>query len=120
MRRRELGCEVTHGQQLVSPPTRIYSRNVVARISAPVGPPAALISRENGLGERCDERQSPVSRWLPYLGHPGRPGLLGSPRTCSDRRHTLWVTNGPVSVVVRDGSTIYIGGAFTLVGPATG
>src|SRR5262245_24085734 len=33
---------------------------------------------------------------------------------------TLWVTNGPVSVVVRDGSTIYIGGAFTLVGPATG
>jgi len=33
---------------------------------------------------------------------------------------TLWVTNGPVYSIVRDGSTIYIGGDFTQVGPATG
>ncbi len=32
----------------------------------------------------------------------------------------LWVTNGPVYSVVRDGGTIYIGGAFTRVGPVTG
>jgi predicted small secreted protein len=33
---------------------------------------------------------------------------------------TLWVTNGEVNAVVRDGGTIYIGGFFTYVGPATG
>jgi hypothetical protein len=33
---------------------------------------------------------------------------------------TLWVTNGSVSALVRDGGTIYIGGAFSQVGPATG
>ena len=33
---------------------------------------------------------------------------------------TLWVTNGPVRTVVRDGGTIYIGGSFTHVGPAIG
>src|SRR2546422_536796 len=32
----------------------------------------------------------------------------------------LWVTNGTVRAVVRDGGTIYIGGDFTQVGPATG
>ena len=32
----------------------------------------------------------------------------------------LWVTNGPVYSVVREGGTIYIGGHFTQVGPATG
>src|SRR5256885_3080520 len=33
---------------------------------------------------------------------------------------TLWVTDGLVRAVVSDGSTIYIGGTFTQVGPATG
>src|SRR5262245_35698903 len=33
---------------------------------------------------------------------------------------TLWVTNGAVNSIVRDGGTIYIGGSFTYVGPATG
>ena len=33
---------------------------------------------------------------------------------------TLWVTNGGVRAIVADGSTIYIGGTFTQVGPATG
>src|SRR5262249_7731842 len=33
---------------------------------------------------------------------------------------TLWVTNGTVFSVVRDRTTIYIGGSFTQVGPATG
>src|SRR5262245_23701802 len=32
----------------------------------------------------------------------------------------LWVTNGRVNSVVSDGSTIYIGGSFTHVGPAMG
>jgi hypothetical protein len=32
----------------------------------------------------------------------------------------LWVTNGPVSSIARDRGTIYIGGNFTQVGPATG
>jgi len=32
----------------------------------------------------------------------------------------LWVTNGTVNAVVQDGGTIYIGGNFTQVGPATG
>src|SRR5438093_9105113 len=29
----------------------------------------------------------------------------------------LWVTNGPVYSIVRDGGTIYIGGSFSRVGP---
>jgi hypothetical protein len=33
---------------------------------------------------------------------------------------TLWVTTGTVNTVVRDGNTIYIGGNFKSVGPATG
>jgi hypothetical protein len=33
---------------------------------------------------------------------------------------TLWVTNGTVYSIVRDGGTIYIGGNFTQVGPAIG
>jgi len=32
----------------------------------------------------------------------------------------LWVPNGPVFAVVRQGNTIYIGGRFTSVGPASG
>ena len=33
---------------------------------------------------------------------------------------TLWATDGAVSSIVRDGGTIYIGGSFNWVGPATG
>src|SRR5262245_47728960 len=32
----------------------------------------------------------------------------------------LWVTSGDVYAVARDGGTIYIGGSFSMVGPATG
>lgn len=33
---------------------------------------------------------------------------------------SLWVANGPVKSIVRSAGTIYIGGSFTEVGPATG
>jgi hypothetical protein len=33
---------------------------------------------------------------------------------------TLWVANGDVYSVVRSGGTVYVGGSFTQVGPATG
>jgi hypothetical protein len=32
----------------------------------------------------------------------------------------LWVTDGPVNAIVLEGNTIYIGGDFRTVGPATG
>lgn len=35
-------------------------------------------------------------------------------------RNDLWVTNGEVRTMVRGGSTIYVGGSFTQVGPYTG
>ena len=34
--------------------------------------------------------------------------------------HLSWVTNGTVETIVRSGNTIYLGGAFTRVGPRTG
>jgi hypothetical protein len=48
--------------------------------------------------------------------------LAGSARIGSAQtiRQDLWVTNGTVSDVVPSGSTIYIGGYFTYVGPPTG
>ena len=33
---------------------------------------------------------------------------------------TLWVTDGGINAIARDGNTIYIGGYFSAVGPATG
>src|SRR5215831_18106673 len=33
---------------------------------------------------------------------------------------TFWVTNGPVFAMARAGNTIYVGGAFSRVGPALG
>lgn len=46
------------------------------------------------------------------------PSASGEP--LSYRPDDTFVTNGPVNAVVRDGSTIYIGGRFDRVGPRTG
>ena len=57
---------------------------------------------------------SPVSWWPPPCWYRTRDG-----RETIDEN--LWVTNGPISAVVRDGGAIYIGGrASPQVGPATG
>jgi hypothetical protein len=49
------------------------------------------------------------------------PGTVLSPQALAQTLHeNLWVTNGPVNAVATSGSTIYLGGAFTQVGPATG
>ncbi len=48
--------------------------------------------------------------------------LLGAARMASAQSvdSTLWVTNGAVNAIVSDAGTIYIGGQFSRVGPATG
>ena len=57
-------------------------------------------------------------------GHPRRGAACLAGSYASAHAQTvdpnLWVTNGPVYSVVREGGTIYIGGHFTQVGPATG
>jgi len=45
---------------------------------------------------------------------------LGSMAWVQNINDSLWVTNGQVNAIVTSGNTIYIGGAFTYVGPATG
>src|SRR5689334_6532103 len=45
---------------------------------------------------------------------------LGSPARGQPIDENLWVTNGDVYAVARIGGTIYIGGAFSQVGPAAG
>ncbi len=50
-------------------------------------------------------------------------GLAGETRVAAalaSRPDNTFVTNGPVQAVVRDGSTIYLGGRFDRVGPRTG
>ena len=42
------------------------------------------------------------------------------PATAQIADTTLWVADGPVYAIVPDGNTLYIGGAFNRVGPATG
>jgi hypothetical protein len=42
------------------------------------------------------------------------------PASAQQLEPNLWGTDGTVSAVVRSGNTIYIGGAFTMVGPNTG
>ena len=58
---------------------------------------------------------SSIARWATalLLGSTG-PGLAQTVDT------TLWVPDGAVFTVVPDGGTIYIGGLFSYVGPATG
>jgi hypothetical protein len=46
--------------------------------------------------------------------------LSASPGVAQHVDPKLWVTNGPVHSIVSDAGTIYIGGEFTRVGPATG
>ena len=46
--------------------------------------------------------------------------LWSAPAMAQTVDANLWVPNGPVHAVVRQGNTIYIGGHFTSVGPANG
>jgi len=45
---------------------------------------------------------------------------LAAAETLADAPERMYVTNGPVSAIVRVGQTIYIGGRFDRVGPPTG
>jgi hypothetical protein len=51
---------------------------------------------------------------LATVATDGRPGFAQAVS------QNLWAANGPVNAVVRSGNTIYIGGGFTRLGPATG
>ena len=72
----------------------------------------------------------PSSRRIPARARFGAVGGLVVAAACvlaSSRAgfaqtidENLWITNGRVAAVVRNGGTIYIGGEFTQVGPATG
>jgi hypothetical protein len=46
--------------------------------------------------------------------------LWAAPAVAQTVDADMWVPNGPVFAVVRQGNTIYIGGRFTSVGPANG
>ena len=50
----------------------------------------------------------------------GLLGLLQRAATAQIADPNLWVTNGTVSATALQGSTLYIGGSFTWVGPQTG
>ncbi len=60
--------------------------------------------------------------WCPFLAvalallGPARPAAAGSPTI----REDLWTTNGGVYAAAISGDTLYVGGGFTEVGPATG
>lgn len=43
-----------------------------------------------------------------------------APAEASTLDTRVWVTNGRVNSVVRDGTTLYLGGSFSVVGPQTG
>ena len=86
------------------------------------------------FGETCepDQRPSPcfggarppargASIWFAATALAFVLSLWAAPRASSQELQPhLWGTNGTVSAVVRSGNTIYIGGAFTMVGPNTG
>ena len=47
-------------------------------------------------------------------------GLSTAPATAQVVDTTLWVTNGNVRTAILSGSTLYLGGEFSVVGPSTG
>jgi hypothetical protein len=77
--------------------------------------------RPDSLATHAEQRTSRLRHpMLRFLGAAAVLALATPPAAAQVIDTTLWVTNGTVNAVVRDGNTIYIGGGFTLVGPSTG
>ena len=59
-------------------------------------------------------------RFLMSFAGAATLGLGCGPAAAQQVKSGLWVTDGSVNAIVRNGNTVYIGGSFTQVGPSTG
>jgi trimeric autotransporter adhesin len=79
-------------------------------------PTSSLLGRKRSHNTQAPRSWFSQSVWLSLillvsLARAGHPQGLDA---------NLWITNGVVNSIVRDGGTIYLGGAFDYVGPSTG
>jgi len=81
------------------------------------GGPLPTGSRPQGTRRRVSP---PLRRALVWLSGLGSCMALCGPALAQPVDGNLWITNGYVRSVVRAGGTVYIGGDFSHVGPATG
>src|SRR6266487_3248657 len=64
---------------------------------------------------------TPIRSWRLVLLALGSAAILAAPGVFAQTVDpNLWGTNGTVTAIARTGNTVYIGGAFTWVGPITG